>query len=69
MLNEYVDVKEGSQLTGYSEPYLRILAARGDIEAQKIGNAWALSRASLLRFAEQQEQGDGRFGPRSGVVR
>ena len=68
MPDKLIDIKEGRKLTGYSEAYLRILAARGTIKAQKMGNAWALSKTSLLRFVEQQQQGDGRFGPRSGVT-
>jgi hypothetical protein len=68
MPDKLIDIKEGRKLTGYSEAYLRILAARGTIKAQKMGNAWALSKVSLLRFVEKQQQGDGRFGPRSGVT-
>ena len=65
MLGEFVDIKEGKELTGYSEAWLRILASRGIIKAQKVGNAWALSKSSLLDFAKNQEQRDGRYGPRS----
>jgi hypothetical protein len=67
-LDDLIDVKEGSKLTGYSEAYLRILAGRGTIAARKIGNAWALSKSSLLAFKEDQEKGDGRYGPRSEVA-
>ena len=69
MSDKLIDVKEGHKLTGYSEAYLRILAARGTIKAQKMGNAWALSKKSLLKFVEKQQQGDERFGPRSGATR
>ena len=68
MVEEFVDIKEGSNLTGYSEAWLRIMASQGKIEARKIGNAWALSKASLLAFKEKQKQGDGRYGPRSKVA-
>lgn len=65
-MDEFIDVKEGSELTGYSEAWLRIMASRGKIEARKIGNAWALSKSSLLKFKGGREQLDGRYGPRSG---
>jgi len=65
MVDEFIDIKEGSELTGYSNAWLRILAGRGTIEARKIGNAWALSKASLLALAESRKQRDGRYGPRS----
>jgi hypothetical protein len=64
-MSDFVDVKTGSQLTGYSQGYLRILAKRGTIEAIKVGNAWALDKASLMAFANKQRQTDGRYGPRS----
>lgn len=67
MSEELIDIKEGRELTGYSEAYLRILAGRGTIKAKKMGNAWALYKASLLEFLENRAQGDGRFGPRSGT--
>ena len=67
MVDEFIDVKEGSELTGYSEAWLRIMASRGKIVARKIGNAWALSKSSVLKFKESREQRDGRYGPRSQV--
>jgi hypothetical protein len=68
-MDDFIDIKEGSRLTGYSEAWLRIMASRGEIEARKIGNAWALSRSSLLEFKRKREQGDGRYGPRSNVAK
>lgn len=65
MPSDLVDVKEASRITGYTLGYLRILAKKGTIEAEKMGNSWVISKVSLLAFVEKQKRSDGRYGPRS----
>lgn len=65
MPSDLVDIKEASRITGYTQGYLRILAKNGTIEAEKMGNSWVISKASLLAFAEKQKRADGRYGPKS----
>jgi len=65
MPEELVDIKEAHRLTGYSLGYLRILAKRGTVKADKMGNSWVISRTSLLAFVERQKKADGRYGPKS----
>ena len=64
MPENLVDIDEAHNLTGYSKGYLRILAGKGKIEADKMGNSWVINKESLLAFAQKQKRADGRYGPK-----
>ena len=48
--HEYINIKIARSLTGYDETYLQKLAAKGAIEAVKIGRAWAIRKDSLMHY-------------------
>ncbi len=65
VLDDWLTTQEAAQLAGYHPDYLRKLVKAGEIQAQKWGNAWMVSRESVLRYlARVQTQGEKR-GPKT----
>ena len=54
-LSEYVSVKDAAELAGYAPEYVRQMARRGKVKAEKIGPAWLILRTDLLRHVEEME--------------
>jgi excisionase family DNA binding protein len=64
--DDLVSIKEAADLTGYHHEYIRQLIIEKKLTARKFGNAWAVSRESVLAYLkEAQESGDRRHGPKS----
>lgn len=49
-LKNWLSTKRAAELTGYNVKYLRYLASRGSIEAQKVARDWLINRESLLAY-------------------
>jgi excisionase family DNA binding protein len=56
-LSLYCSVAEACQLAGVSKGYLCAMIRDGRIEAEKIGNAYAVLRASVKNFERQPGMG------------
>jgi excisionase family DNA binding protein len=64
-LDDWLTTQEAAQLAGYHPDYLRKLVKACEIQAQKWGNAWMVSRESVLQYmARVQTQGEKR-GPKT----
>lgn len=58
-------IKEASEISGYSQEYLRRLVRRGKLEAAKIGTVIFVRADSLKSYvAEMKDSDDARTGPR-----
>lgn len=49
-LPEWIDVRQASELSGYSLTYLRRIMRDGRIEAKKRGTMWWIDRESLRAY-------------------
>jgi excisionase family DNA binding protein len=62
----WVSTREAAELTGYTTAYMRQLANRKRIEAQKVGRDWLIERASLLAFKREMDAlGDSKHNPQA----
>ena len=52
---EYVSVEEASQITGYSEQYIRRLLRQGKIKAEKKGTMWWINLESLTEYKKEMD--------------
>lgn len=48
IVDGWVDTKEAGALTGYTVDYVRVLARRGLVVAQKVGRDWLVDLRSLM---------------------
>ena len=55
-ISDFLDTKEASSLSGFSEVYIRKLAQRGTIKAQKVRRDWLVSRASLQEYLAKERK-------------
>lgn len=55
----WITTKEAAELCGYDPSYIRLLALRGKIEAQKLGRDWLVNRESVLAHKARMD----RLGP------
>jgi excisionase family DNA binding protein len=56
-LGEWLTVKEAAKSTGYNPEQIRRLAREGKVNCQKWGNAWMISRPSLVEYIETEGRG------------
>jgi excisionase family DNA binding protein len=60
----WITTHKAADLTGYSTVYVRKLANRGRITAQKVGRDWLIKRENLLAYCDQmQALGSQRHNP------
>jgi excisionase family DNA binding protein len=55
-LQGLIDTKEAASITGYCTDYVRRLARRGRIEAQRVGRDWLIDRTSLLAYKARMDR-------------
>lgn len=55
-LENWLSVREASELSGYATEYLRQLVRDGEIDAVKKGFSWLVSRKSLLEYKDKKTQ-------------
>ena len=61
---EYVSVEEASQITGYSEQYIRRLLRQGKIKAEKKGAMWWVEMESLEAYKHEMDSlGSDKYSP------
>ena len=61
---EYVSVEEASQITGYSEQYIRRLLRQGKIKAEKKGSMWWVEMESLEAYKREMDSlGPDKYSP------
>ncbi len=69
MIQGWLTTTAAETLTGYAQAYLRRLAARGRVEARKVGRDWLIHQESLLAYKAQMEAlGDQRHNPWRGEL-
>ncbi len=65
MATDWITTTQAAELSGYHPERIRELVREGQIEAQKFGTLWQISRASLLTYLKAAEKsGDKRRGPK-----
>lgn len=55
-LDEYLTLKEATHMTGLTVAVLRAAITRKEIVGQKAGNAWRLTRSSVLNYARKNAE-------------
>ena len=64
-LEDFLTIEEATELSGYSDQYLRRMAKQGRLRAIKRGYFWLVERASLEAYiTAARRTADRRFGPR-----
>jgi excisionase family DNA binding protein len=62
---DWITTAEAVKLSGYNADHLRELIRDGKIEAQKFGQVWQVSRASLVAYLKDAKKSvDKRRGPK-----
>jgi excisionase family DNA binding protein len=64
-VGDWLTVSEAAELSGYHENHIRRIVRAGHVQAQKWGNAWMVSKNSLLEYQEQISAQGGKRGPKS----
>lgn len=64
--DDWISIREGAELTGYTRDYVRDLAARGNLKAKKVVTVWLVSRKALLEHKRKAEQMGEKRGPKTG---
>jgi excisionase family DNA binding protein len=65
MSEEWLTTEEAAGLSGYHVNHIRRLLRSGEIAGRKWGQAWQVSKASLLSYLEAAKKlGDKRWGPK-----
>src|SRR3989344_550422 len=49
----YISLSEAGKLSGYSAEYLRQLCVKGELDGQKVGNAWVITQDALDSFLQK----------------
>jgi excisionase family DNA binding protein len=61
MADDWITTKEAARASGYTADHIRDLVQANRIKAQKFGEVWQISKASILAYArEQKERGEKR---------
>jgi len=64
-IEDFLTIEEATELSGYTDQYLRRMAKQGRLHAIKRGYFWLIERASLEAYVKAAQQTDDqRFGPR-----
>ncbi len=62
---EWLTTEEAAELSGYHVNYIRKLLQTGKLTGRKWGQAWQVSRKSLIDYlATAENQPDKRWGPK-----
>ncbi len=65
MSEEWLTTQQAADLSGYHMVYVRNLVRDGQIEGRKWGQAWQVSKTSLLTYMEAAKiSKDNRRGPK-----
>ena len=65
MATDWITTAQAAELSGYHPERIRELVREGQVEAQKFGTLWQVSRASLLAYVKAaQKSEDKRRGPK-----
>ncbi len=62
---DWITTKQAANMSGYSPYHIRELIQRGKIKAQKFGEVWQVSRASLLAYMRHAEKLGEKRGPKN----
>jgi excisionase family DNA binding protein len=66
MAEDWITVKEASDLSGYCAQYIRRLVRKKKIKSEKWVRDWMISKSSLMAYARAAEKSkDSRKGPRT----
>ncbi len=64
-LSGYITTQEAAKLMCYHIDHVRRMIREGDLKAQKVGNMWFVSKASITEYLEQNSHLD-KYDPRRG---
>ena len=56
--NEWIDLREAAELSGYHPDYLGQLIRAGKLPADRLGKAWVVQRGSIARLSSQRRGGN-----------
>jgi len=69
-MEDWLTTQQAAELSGYHPDHLRRLIRAGEIRGRKWGQAWQVSRESLLVYLDAAAKaGDKRWGSKSGSSR
>jgi len=62
---EWLTTEKAAEMSGYHVDYIRKLLQAGKLHGRKWGQAWQVSRQSLINYlATAEKQPDKRWGPK-----
>ena len=64
MSDEWITVREASQISGYNKEHLTRLIREGKIKAKKFSIVWQVSRKSIQAYIEKAEKLGNKRGPK-----
>ena len=65
MAEEWLTTRQAAEVSGYHPDHIRRLVRAKQIKAKKWGQAWMISRDSLLDYLQQSEASGQKRGPKS----
>lgn len=65
-MEEWLTVTDAAELGEYHPNYIRLLLRQGKVTGRKWGQAWQVSRQSLLSYCQQAQSEGKKRGPKSG---
>ncbi|MBI5879944.1 MAG: helix-turn-helix domain-containing protein [Chloroflexi bacterium] len=54
MAQDWITTRAAAELSGYHLDHLRRIIRAGEVQAQKFGETWQVSRKSLLAYLKEQ---------------
>ena len=54
--SSFISLGDAAEIYGFSADYLRNLAQRGRLKAQKIGGIWLTTRANVEEYIESRQK-------------
>lgn len=67
MAQDWITTAEAVRLSGYHAEHIRGLARSGKVKAQKWGQVWQISKASLLAHIREVGKLGAKRGPKPGA--
>jgi excisionase family DNA binding protein len=68
MEDVWITTNDAAQLTGYQPAHIRLLIRNQEIEGQKWGRDWMVSKESLLAYIDKQQSQGKKRGPKTGKL-
>jgi len=69
MSSDWITTKQAAERSRYHPEHVRELVREGRVQAQKFGEVWQVSRASLLIYLRKVEKMGERRGPKKQLAK